>query len=80
MFRLTIYSIVGYAFWLTVVDVSTYVNHSSDGGWLSGVTQVLFDDNQPSTDTAEPLLTRSAKPDNCQADQGCYSFAITAAK
>ncbi|MCG9739039.1 hypothetical protein L1D32_12800 [Shewanella insulae] len=69
MFRFTIYSIVAYAFWLTFIDLSNYLDTEGEDGWLSTIKSewASFRDDEPSVDTN--YLSQS---NDCRVSNTCY--------
>lgn len=83
MFRFTIYSIVGYAFWLTFVDISAYAQPSPNGGWFNDIQALFVDDkpvnDSPVNDAPKPILTTAIGTSHCQTEQHCSALPLRAA-
>ncbi|QYJ87641.1 hypothetical protein K0I73_08125 [Shewanella mesophila] len=74
MFRVTIYSIIAYAFWLTFVDVSDYFEQGTGSNWLSDIKSAWIDeqsDSIPNQELSQLKVTLTA--DNCETNQNCYA-------
>lgn len=74
MFRFTMYSIVAYAFWLTFVDVSTYLEQETDNSWLTNIKQewASFKQDQQPVDVS----SISVQYDDCEARNSCNDQSV----
>ena len=75
MFRFTIYSIVAYAFWLTFVDVSSFVEETTGNTWFTDFKSQWFEQSElttPSTQTVRAQLVTSMGQSDCIESENCY--------
>ena len=77
MFRFTIYSIVAYAFWLTFIDVSDYLEQGAGSNWLSDIKSAWVDEQSDAIPTQElSQLKVNLTTDNCETSQNCYAQQV----
>ncbi|MCG9696453.1 hypothetical protein [Shewanella sp. Isolate11] len=74
MFRITIYSIVAYAFWLTFVDVKHFVNNPPEESFYTDLLQ-KWEPKNVQLQQAEPVVEDIyfESDYDCEIDSSCYS-------